>query len=145
MRSELIWFLGGSSLAVSAILAALCRNARRWLAAAAPPLLGLGAVVGWLGLTATPLNLFHVAALPLVIGMGVGFGIFQASRRRAELSLATDRAMLTTGLSTLGGFGALALASHPALHAMGLTVLLGVGVALVAAFLVPSRLAGDEA
>lgn len=140
MRTELLWFLGGSSLAVAAVLAALCRNPRLWLAAVTPPLSGLGAVVGWLGLSATPLNMFHVAAFPLVIGMGVGFGIFQISCCKAAMPLATDKAMLTTGLSTLGGFGALALARHPALHAMGLTVLLGVGVALATALLVSHRL-----
>lgn len=144
MRSELLMFLGSSILAVGCVLAALCRNARRWLAAAVPPLSGLAAVIGWLGLSATPLNIFHVAAFPLVIGMGVGFGIFQISGGRILMPLATDKAMLATGLSTLGGFGALALAKHPALHSMGLTVLVGVGVALAAALLASRWLAGKR-
>lgn len=144
MRSELLLLLCGSTLAVGTILAALCRNARLWLAAAVPPLSGLCAVVGWLGLSATPLNIFHVAAFPLVIGMGVGFGIFQISSGKVQMPLATDKAMLTTGLSTLGGFGALALAKHPALHSLGLTVLLGVGVALAASLLVSNWLVRER-
>jgi len=39
-------------------------------------------------------------------------------------------------LSTLIGFGVLAFAEHPALHALGITVLVGIGAAWPVALLV---------
>jgi predicted RND superfamily exporter protein len=48
----------------------------------------------------------------------------------------TDHAVLVSGLSTIAGFGALILARHPALHSIGVTVLLGIGAAIPAALLV---------
>jgi predicted exporter len=136
MKSEIALLLGTSAIVVALLTAILYRNPRRFFIAMTPAWLGLAAVLGWLGATATPLNIFHIAALPLVIGMGVGFGIFLVSTEDRDMPLATRKAMLTTGLSTLGGFGALALAKHPALHSMGLTVLIGIGVALTMALLI---------
>jgi uncharacterized protein len=55
------------------------------------------------------------------------------------MGLETDKAVLVSGLTTLLGFGALVLADHPALHSIGLTVLIGIAAAIPAAlFVVPS-------
>jgi predicted exporter len=81
------------------------------------------AVFGWLG---QPINLFHVLALLLILGMGVDYGIFlQESPDRQDRT-----AWLAVGLSaasTLLSFGLLGLSKTPALQAFGLTMLLGVG------------------
>jgi predicted RND superfamily exporter protein len=55
-----------------------------------------------------------------------------------------DRAVLVSGLTTLAGFGALVLARHPALHSIGVTVLLGIGAAIPAALLVIPALSRRE-
>jgi predicted RND superfamily exporter protein len=57
-------------------------------------------------------------------------------RRADEEGLGTEKAVLVSGLTTLAGFGALALALHPALHTIGVTVLLGIGAAFPSALLV---------
>jgi predicted exporter len=45
-------------------------------------------------------------------------------------------------LSTLSGFGVLAFAVHPALQALGLTVLIGIGAAWPTALWISPLLAG---
>jgi predicted RND superfamily exporter protein len=52
------------------------------------------------------------------------------------LDLATQRAVFVSGLTTLAGFGALVMARHPALHSIGLSVLVGIGAAIPSALLV---------
>lgn len=79
------------------------------------------AVFGWLGL---PLQLFVVLALVLLLGMGVDYGIFLLEHPgdgSAWLAVAL------AGVSTLLSFGLLALSATPALHAFGLTMLIGEG------------------
>ena len=83
--------------------------------------------------------MFHVVALPLIIGLGADYGIFMVGQVRSGKDGHTTRAVLVSGLTTLAGFGALVLARHPALHTLGLTVLVGVGAAIpVAVLLVPA-------
>jgi predicted exporter len=78
------------------------------------------AVMGYLGI---PLQLLSILALLLTLGMGVDYAIFlQARRTHAHTLLATTLAASLTLLS----FGLLALSATPALHALGLTVTLGV-------------------
>lgn len=77
------------------------------------------AVFGWIGL---PLQLFTVLALVLLLGMGVDYGIFLLEHPGDG---AAWLAVALAGVSTLLSFGLLALSSTPALHAFGLTMLLG--------------------
>ncbi len=77
------------------------------------------AIFGWIGV---PLQLFSVLALMLLLGMGVDFGIFlQEHPGDGSAWLAVALA----GISTLLSFGLLALSATPALHAFGLTMLIG--------------------
>jgi predicted RND superfamily exporter protein len=52
------------------------------------------------------------------------------------LDAATERAVFVSGLTTIAGFGALVLARHPALHSIGLSVLIGIGAAIPAALVI---------
>jgi predicted exporter len=85
-----------------------------------------------LGLTGQHLQLFHVLALMLLLGVGVDYGIFmQEDRQRGD-----DAPWLAVGLSaasTLLSFGLLALSGTPALRAFGLTMLLGTALVWLAA------------
>jgi len=78
----------------------------------------------------------------LILGLGVDYGVFMVMR--GEVDLGTEKAVLVSGLTTLAGFGALALAAHPALHSIGVTVLLGIGGAVPAALLVIPALSGPR-
>jgi predicted RND superfamily exporter protein len=65
-----------------------------------------------------------------MIGLGVDYGIFMVYRLYRDLDPSAEKAVLVSALTTLSGFGVLVLARHPALHSIGLTILLGVCGAL---------------
>lgn len=77
-----------------------------------------------LGFAGQNLQLFHVLALMLLLGVGVDYGIFmqeQSSKRDATSWLAVGLSAANTILS----FGLLGLSRTPALQAFGLTMLIG--------------------
>lgn len=125
-RMHMAWVLLFSYGAVF-LLTLLRYRARAWrvLAPAAAGSLIALALLGWLG---TPLNLFHVLALLLILGMGVDYGIFLQEHPSTD----DDAAWLAVSLSsvsTLLSFGLLALSHTPALHSFGTVMLVGVGLA----------------
>lgn len=129
-------FISLAGLAVLALLVLLFRRLSDILLAALPVLTGLLVMFGgmvWLGLE---MNLFNVIAAILIIGLGVDYGIFMVCHGQQEENLNSAKAILVSGLTTLVGFGALVLARHPALHSIGITVLLGIGAAMPTAVLV---------
>jgi len=77
------------------------------------------AVFGWLN---TPVQIFVVLSLILLLGMGIDYGIFMLEHpgeRSVWLAVAI------AGISTLLAFGLLALSTTPALRAFGLGILVG--------------------
>lgn len=91
-----------------------------------------------LGLMHQPLQLFHVLALMLLLGIGVDYGIFMqeqgsslSSPQEGEGSKHLTMAWLAIGLSaanTLLSFGLLGLSKTPALQAFGFTMAIGIGL-----------------
>jgi predicted exporter len=96
-------------------------NAWRVLAPAAVASIATLAI---LGMTGQDLQLFHVLALMLLLGVGVDYGIFMHEHpRRSDTT-----PWLAVGLSaanTILSFGLLGLSKTPALQAFGLTMLIG--------------------
>jgi predicted exporter len=79
------------------------------------------ALLGWLGM---PLQLFHVLALMLLLGVGVDYGVFMAERA-ARGPVAPWLAVGMSAANAILGFGLLGLSGTPALRAFGLTMLIG--------------------
>ncbi len=129
-------FISYAGIAVLLLLLLLFRRLPDILLALLPVLTGLIVMFGGMGLLGLEMNLFNVVASILIIGLGVDYGIFMVCHGQQEENLASARAILISGLTTLVGFGALVLAKHPALHSIGLTVLLGIGAAVPTAILV---------
>ena len=101
--------------------------------------LSVGALFATLKVTGIALNLFNVLAFPLVLGVGVDYGIYIALALRSadparELK-ALVKPVLLSGLTTVVGFGSLAWAQNPALRGLGLLCGIGVGWCMVATFL----------
>jgi predicted exporter len=89
-----------------------------------------------LGLAGQSLQLFHVLALMLLLGIGVDYGIFMQERHGETGHADGDAPWLAVGLSaanTLLSFGLLALSGTPALRAFGLTMLAGTALVWLAA------------
>lgn len=88
--------------------------------------------LGWLG---QELNLFHLLALLLVLGIGVDYALFL--HEDEDLSASTMLAILLSAVANELSFGVLSLSSTPAVRAFGLTVFIGVaGSALLAPLIV---------
>jgi predicted exporter len=136
IASDFQRFILLAGLAVLALLLLLFRRLPEVLLALLPVLTGLLAMFGGMGWLGLEMNLFNVAAAILIIGLGVDYGIFMVCHTQQPQDLASARAVLVSGLTTLAGFGALVLAKHPALHSIGLTVLLGISAAVPTAVLV---------
>ena len=96
-----------------------------------PPLLAMGVTLGALGWFGSPVNLFVVVALILILGLGRDYTVFLreggATRRSPAL------AVTLSALTMLCSFGLLALSQIPALHTFGLATLVGILASYVSA------------
>ncbi len=96
--------------------------------------LWLGGVMGWFNI---PLNPANIMMLPLIIGIGVTNGIHILNRFAEEqtpsiLAKSTGKAVLVSGLTTIAGFGSLALAKHRGIESLGYVMATGVATCMLA-------------
>ncbi|MGB4860425.1 MAG: hypothetical protein WBP11_14005 [Dokdonella sp.] len=125
-RVRMGWILAISYLLVFVALS--LRFGRHAWRALLPTALASALTLALIGLLGEPLQLFNMLALLLILGMGVDYGIFLLAQPQRDLV----RPFLTitlAAISTLLAFGLLALSGTPALHAFGLTMLFGIGLA----------------
>jgi len=137
-RQYMGWVVLGAYLVVFALL--FPRYRRRTWRVLAPTALASVATLALLGLAGQNLQLFHVLALMLLLGVGVDYGIFMQEhpeRRDGTPWLAVGLSAANTILS----FGLLGLSRTPALQAFGLTMLIGTALVwlIVPCFAVPSE------
>ena len=134
------------SLLVLPLLMLRYRGIRRALAAFLPSVLAALVVVSTFAALGQEVNLLHVVSLLVVMGMGVDFGIYLVDGALGSRALgATLISILLCCLSTLLTFGTLALSSHPALRAIGLTSGLGIALSFLFAPATLLLLHADEA
>ena len=106
--------------------------------------------VGAMGAFGIPFHFANVIALPLLFGVGVDNGIHMVHRSRwgdlapdGLLGTATARAIVISGLTTLCGFGALAISPHPGTASMGRVLVLGLALIVgCTLFVLPALLPG---
>ena len=103
-------------------------------------LISLAGDVALLHLAGEALSIFHILGLLLVLGIGLDYGLFRALTADTEQA-GTRHALRTCWLSTLVVFALLSSSEISVLHALGLTVAIGVSFCyLVSAVLVvPSQ------
>lgn len=106
--------------------------------AAVPLLAGMIWMLGIYPLLGLKVNAINIAVIPLVIGMGIDFGIHIVHRFRVEKDLETvylytGKAVFLSALTTMIGFGSLALiGSFPSIASIGAILFLGIATCLVA-------------
>lgn len=107
--------------------------------------LAMGALAASLKILGVPLNLFNVLAFPLVLGVGVDYGIYVLLGMRSENPRqaleALIRPVVLSGLTTVAGFGSLIFAQNPVLRGLGAVCSLGVLFCLAATFFIVLPLA----
>ncbi|MCL1886775.1 MAG: MMPL family transporter, partial [Betaproteobacteria bacterium] len=92
-----------------------------------PTTLASLATLAFFGLIGIKLQLFHMLAFMLILGIGVDYSIFLQENVTQNL----QSVWLEIGVSvtsTLLGFGLLSLSSSPALHSFGLTLLIALSL-----------------
>ena len=88
------------------------------------PLLASLVTIAMISAWQTPLSLFHIFALFLVLGLGMDYAIFLFDSNLSA-SPHTLVAILLSAISSILSFGLLSLSSTPMIAAFGLTILLG--------------------
>ncbi len=108
-------------------------------------ILSIGAMVATIKIIGLPLNLFNILAFPLVLGVGVDYGIYVllAARQVGDyqtLLRGILKPVLLSALTATAGFGSLGFAENPSLSGLGLLCAIGVGWSMFATlfFLVPA-------
>jgi predicted exporter len=133
-----LWLLGALVLVYSVLC--LRYGWRQAAVVLTPTLLAMALALGIFGYLKTPLTLFNLMGLMLVLGVGVNYAIFlrEGGRKNATAAAATLAGVLLSAGTTLLSFGLLAFSSMPALSGFGLTLLVGVGLAVLLAPMVLS-------
>ncbi len=128
-----LWLLGIVTVPLVALLFGLF--GRRALRLLLPPLCAVGAVFSVLTLRGEPVNLFHLLACFMLIGMALDYAIFlSASPGEAR------KPVTCSFLTSLAGFGALACVSFALVRSLGETFAIGLTVAYtLARLLFPPR------
>jgi predicted RND superfamily exporter protein len=128
---------------------------RETVLAMVPLILGTLWTVGIMELAGLKLNLVNVWAFPLIIGSAAEYGLYIVLRSLespergggSRLARSTVMAVLFNGLTTITGFGSLLVAHHRGVWGLGLLLVIGSAMTLMASLVVlPTlvRLAGER-
>lgn len=115
-------------LVLLAVLLITFKKRALWIAL--PSLLAVGTVFICFGVRGGTLNLFHLLACFMLIGMSLDYTIFFASGDRKAIKPVT-----CSFLTSLAGFGALALVSFMVVRSIGQVFAVGLTIAYASAFL----------
>ncbi len=108
-------------------------------------ILSIGAMIATVKMVGLPINLFNILAFPLVLGVGVDYGIYvllavRAPGEKKALFRGILKPVLLSALTSAAGFGSLGFAENPSLSRLGLLCAIGVVWSIFATlfFLVPA-------
>jgi predicted exporter len=113
------------ALGIALLLFSLNFGIKKAAIVVAVPALAALLTLATLGLSGSPLSLFHALALILVFGIGIDYSLFFASAQ--QHGKAVMMAVFMSACSTLLAFGLLAFSQTQAIHYFGLTLSLGIG------------------
>ncbi len=113
-----------SLIVIIGVLVMNFRSLTLSLIAAFPLAAGVLQSFGLFGYLDIPLNPANMIALPLILGIGVDYGVhivheFRECRGPYRMSPGTAVAVLVDALTTIVGFGSLMIASHQGLQSLG--------------------------
>ena len=129
LRHDIIKLSTAAGVLIVILASLYFRNIKQTVAVLAPVFSALSAMAIFGVLTTKQLNMMHVLMGIMVIGISVDYGIFVVFSKINRSNYLTSKAVSICAISTLIGFGVLALADHYALSALGITVLVGIGAA----------------
>lgn len=119
-------------IAVAIALMLDFRSVRGTILGLTPLLIGTVQLFGFLGWYNVPLNAANMIALPLLLGIGVDYGVHivhESGRRQRgtfRLASSTTTAIVLTSTTTMVGFGSMMIARHRGLQSLGQVLTIGV-------------------
>ena len=121
------------------------RSIRKALIAIVPLLIGMLWMLGIMGLTGMKISILNIAAIPLIIGIGIDYGVHVLHRYEIEdndriyrVYASTGRAIVITSMTTMMGFGSMIFASFRGFGHLGSALFIGVATCMIAAlFIMP--------
>lgn len=138
-----------AGILIALLLFLALRRARDAALVLAPPALAAIMTVATAVLLKMPFNLANIVVLPLILGLGVSFGIQIVMRRRRRdagkldggfdgrfMETSTPRAVVFSALTTMGLFGPLALSEHHGTAGLGVLLMLAIGLTMLCTLLV---------
>lgn len=121
----------------------------RWsIVAVIPLVVGMVWMFGAYALLGYKLNMMNIMMTPLVIGMGINYGIYFVCRYIIEPDIAlvykaTGKAVTLSALTTMFGFGALALVgTWAAIASMGMILFIGITASYLTSIFIQPALLG---
>ena len=136
-----------SMLVIIGVLVLDFRSLTYSLIAALPLAVGVLQTFGLLGFLNIPLNPANLIALPLILGIGVDYGVhivheFRECKGPYRMSPGTAVAVLVDALTTIVGFGSLMIATHQGLQSLGRVLTIAVTCCLFSSLvMLPALLA----
>ncbi len=129
-----------ASIAVVLLLMFDLRRPGHVLLSVLPLACGTLWMLGSMRIAGVRYNLANIVALPLIIGVGIDNAVhllhrFQQDGDVHRTFVQTGGAVILSSLTTMIGFGSLALASHRGLKSLGEVLFIGVGCCLLATLL----------
>jgi len=115
------------------------------LLAILPLVLGVLWTLGVMAMTGIKFNPANIMTLPMVIGIGVAYGVYTMDRyveeRSANLfATSTGKSILLSALTTIIAFGSMLTASYTGLRSMGQVMTLGVMMCLLTSIILLPQL-----
>jgi len=127
------------------------RNLKHTVYAATPLLIGIVWMSGLFAVLGQNLNMINIAVIPLVIGMGIDYGIHFTHRYKIEKNIETvfrytGKGVLLSALTTMIGFGSLGLIGRfGSVNSVGRILFIGITSCLLTTiFFLPALLAFDK-
>jgi uncharacterized protein len=118
--------------AITVVLLVHFRSVTQTLLALVPKLIGMLWMLGMMGLAGYNFNPANFIALPLILGIGLVFGVHVVHRlllepHRGILRQSAGPAIALSAMATMAGFGTLMTASHQGIASLGFLMTVGVG------------------
>jgi predicted RND superfamily exporter protein len=145
VRHDLPIIIAAAAAAVFALLLLSLRSLKDAALACIPVVFGIAVLLGYMSIAGERLNLANTVAVPLLIGVGVDYGIFHVAMARQARHegregilrrfAASTHAILLTATTSIIGFGSLAFTSTPAVQSMGRVVAIGIAACVAGALL----------
>ena len=132
-----------AGLSIILVLLTTYRKIKFFVLSIIPLAIGLGVLAGVMVILGLDFNFFNLIVLPMIIGIGIDDGVHLTNMFRKKGSIITSEGMLGTGrgviltsLTTMVGFGSIALSHYPGLKSMGYVALIGISACLFASVII---------